>query len=192
MSKNFWESGQIRVRAAEEADLSFLIEMRKNPDGVRQWYEDEVMFPLSEKDIRDSFINDLNDFYKGDKKLFILETIEGEYAGQLQVWEVNRRAGVFRHGLFLEEKYRGRGIAKEALAIVLDFYFNELNYRKCSPYVYSYNVRSQKFHENFGFKQEARIKDEHYTRGVYHDLLYYSLFKDEFNLLQKDKLWKVI
>ena len=189
MKKNFWESERIRVRSAEEADLVFLVESRKSPDSLRQWYEDEILFPLSEKEARDGFTSDLSDFYKDDKKLFILETLNADYAGQLQIWQVNRRAGVFRHGIFLEEEYRGKGFAKEALLIVLDFYFNELNYRKCNPYVYSYNKHSQKFHENFGFKLEARVKEEHFTRGVYHDLLYYSLFREEFNKLYGNKLW---
>jgi len=189
MRKKFWEGERIRVRAAEENDLAFLIESRKTPDSLRQWYEDEILFPRSEKETRDNFSGDLKDFYTDDKRLFILETLDGEYAGQLQVWHVNRRAGVFRHGIFMEEKYRGAGLAREALTIVLDFYFNELNYRKCCPYVYSYNLRSQKFHENFGFLREAVVKEEHYTRGGYHDLIYYSLFKDEFTALHKDELW---
>jgi len=189
MRKSFWSNARIRVRAAEEADADFLIENRKSPDSVRQWYEDEILFPLSEKELRGGFVGGLNDFYKDDKKLFMLETISGEYAGQLQVWDANRRAGVFRHGVFLEEKFRAQGLAGEALVIVLDFYFNELNYRKASPYIYSYNIYSQKFHEKFGFKLEARIKEEHYTRNNYHDLLYYSLFKDEFNELHYTSLW---
>ena len=191
MGSNFWSRGRVKVRAAEEADLSILTESRKNPDSLRQWYEDEILFPLSEKEIRDGFINDLNDFYKDDKKLFIIETLPGDYAGQLQIWHVNRRAGVIRHGIFMEEEFRGQGFAKEALAIVLDFYFNELNYRKSSPYVYSYNINSQKFHEKFGYKLEARVKEEHYSRNGYHDLLYYSLFKDEFNEIYKGKLWNL-
>jgi|GEM_PF-885692 len=189
MREKFWESGRVRVRAAEEADLNFLTAARKTPDSLRQWYEDELTAPPSEKEMRDAFVGDLADFYKDDKRLFMLETPDAEYAGQLQIWQVNRRAGVFRHGLFMEEGFRGRGLAKEALVIVLDFYFNELNYRKCNPYVYSYNARSQAFHERFGFKREAVIKEEHYSRGRYHDLYYYSLFKDEFNELHSDGLW---
>jgi len=191
MGKNFWESARIRLRAAEEADLSFLIERRKTPDGLRQWFEDEIEFPLSEKETREIFIDDITNFYKDDKRLFILETPEDDYAGQLEVWYAKRRAGVFRYGIYLEEEYRGRGLAKDALLIVLDFYFNELNYRKCCPYVYSYNVNSKRFHEKFGFLKEALVKEEHYSRGAYHDLIYYSMFRDDFNKLYADTLWKI-
>jgi len=191
MRKNFWEYGRVKLRAAEEADLPLFTDAGKSPDSVRQWYEDEVLFPLSEKDARDGFTDDLNNYYKDDKKLFIVETAEdGAYAGQLSVWHTNRRSGVFRHGIFFEENYRGKGLAREALAVVLDFYFNELNYRKACPYIYAYNNYSLKFHEKFGFAFEARLKDEHFTRGAFHDVLYYGMFKDAFNETYADMLWR--
>ena len=185
--KEFWATGRVRLRAAEEADLNFLSEQRKTPDSLRQWYEDEVLFPMSEKELRDGYLDDINNFYKDDKRLFIIEA-DG-YAGQLSVWYANRRAGVLRHGIFLEEVFRGRGLAKDALVIALDFYFNELGYRKACPYIYPFNKNSLSFHTKFGFAFEARLIDEHYTRGEWHDILYYSLFKDDFNRLHKDALW---
>ena len=185
----FWSTERIRIRAAEEEDAGFLAERRKTPDSLCQWYEDAIQFPQSDKETRDGFIKNLHEFYKDDMRLFMLESPDGAYAGQLSVWETNRRAGVFRHGIFLEERFRGLGLAKDALVIVMDFYFNELNYRKSAPYVYAYNLRSQKFHEDFGFTLEARMKEEHYSRDIYHDVLFYSLFKDAFNTRHKNDLW---
>ena len=214
--KHFWQTERIRLRAAEEADLDFLVEYGKSPDSVRQWYEDEMLFPFSEKETKELFLDDINNYYRDDKKLFIIEAVNGsdmpveaagvyggstaneisaavnfEYAGQLSVWHANRRSGVFRHGVFMEERFRGRGLAKEALIVVMDFYFNELGYRKACPYIYPYNANSLKFHEKLGFTFEARLKEEHFTRNGYHDVLYYSLFKDEFNALHTDALWSV-
>ena len=217
--KNFWQTERIKLRAAEEPDLNILVKYGKSPDSVRQWYEDEMLFPYSEKETKELFLDDINNYYKDDKKLFIIEaaggtkdapaggadeaaggpvnapangvsaTVDFEYAGQLSVWHANRRSGVFRHGIFLEELFRGRGLAKEALVIAMDFYFNELGYRKVCPYIYPYNANSLKFHEKLGFTFEARLKEEHFTRNGYHDVLYYSLFKDDFNALHRDALW---
>ena len=54
MSKNYWQGKQIRLRALEDADLERYIAERAQPDSIRQWYEDELLFPASEKEVRKS------------------------------------------------------------------------------------------------------------------------------------------
>lgn len=189
MRKNFWESERLRIRALEEKDLQMYIQNRHEPDSVRQWYEDSLMFPMSEKETKDDYEKTVTDYTKEDKRIFILETLDGMYMGEISIWLTSARARFFRYGIFLDESARGKGLGKEALIIVLDFYFNELNYRKAAPCVYSYNSNSQKFHEKFGFKLEGIVKDEIYSRGQYHDMRYYAMFKDEFNERYGAGLW---
>ena len=54
---NFWSTDRIIVRAAEEADAALLSAAGKKPDSLRQWYEDEILFPQSEKEIREGLIS---------------------------------------------------------------------------------------------------------------------------------------
>jgi len=185
LSKNYWQGKQIRLRALEDADLERYIAERAQPDSIRQWYEDELLFPASEKEVRKSYDEALEEFSKDDKRIFIIETRSGEYLGEISVWNTKKRAMVFRYGIFLVEDARGKRYGKEALTIVLDYYFNELNYQKCDPTVYSFNKKSQAFHESMGFILEGRLRNDVYTRGEYHDMLVYGMLKDEFNKLHK-------
>lgn len=185
MGKNYWENKGIRLRAIEEKDLDIYIKQRNNPDSIRQWYEDEILFPESAMDVKRKFEECLIEFGKDDKRIFIIETLDEEYAGEISVWYTKKKHGVFRYGIFLEEQFRGKGYGKQALIIVMDYYFNELNYQKASPTVYSYNTNSQAFHENFGFTLEGRLINDVYSRGVYHDMLYYGMIKDTFNKLHR-------
>jgi RimJ/RimL family protein N-acetyltransferase len=105
------------------------------------------------------------------------------------VWFTQTRERFFRYGIQIDEAYRKKGYAAEALVIVLDYYFNELNYQKCCPTAYEFNKRSQAFHERFGFVKEGVLRNEVFTRGKYYSMVYYGLLRDEFNA--KYKHWEV-
>ena len=187
---NFWQGSSIKLRAFEEKDLEKYINDRVNPDSIREWYEDYIQFPSSEEDVKE-YTERFNSSLKGnDKKLFIIETLYGEYAGEISIWHTDRRNGVIKYGIFLDNKMRGKGYAKEALIIVLDFYFNELNYNKAQPDAYSFNSNSHKFHEKFGFVLEGVLRNQIYTRGDYHNLHCYGMLKSEFNKLYKHEFRK--
>ncbi len=179
--KNYWQGKKIKLRAFEEKDIQKYLDERNDPDSVRQLYEDYIEFPLSENEMRNSIENYLRSLNGNDKRLFVIENFDGEYVGEISIWYTHRRNGVFRYGIFLDERMRGKGYAGDALTVVLDFYFNELNYQKCSPTVYEFNLNSQKFHKKMGFIEEGRLRSDVFVRGKYHDMIYYGMLRDEFN-----------
>lgn len=178
---NYWEGLHVRLRAFEEKDAEMYAANRHTPDGVRQFYEDYIRFPDSLDDVKKDVAKIKEDFSTDDKRVFVIETIDCVYIGEISIWFTDRVSRCFRYGIFLDNEFRGRGLAKEALVIVMDYYFNQLNYHKCSPTVYSFNKNSQKFHERFGFVLEGKLREEVYARGEYHDMYYYGMLKSEFN-----------
>jgi len=182
---NYWQTEKIRLRAPENHDLERYISKKADPNSVRQLLYDIIEPPASEADIRKNFENALTEFGKGDKRIFIIETLAGEYAGEICIWFTDLRNRVFKYGIFLEDNFRGQHIGHDALVIVLDYYFNELGYNKASPTVYEFNKASAKFHEKFGFKHEGCLRGEVYTRGQYFDMHCYGMLKTEFNALYK-------
>lgn len=176
---SYWQRNNIRLRAFENKDLQKYISER--PDTKRQWLEDRIELPNSEEQTKKILADYLDTLKTDDKSLFVLENLDGDYIGEISVWLALKPNGLFRYGIFLDDKFRYKGYAKDALVIVLDYYFNELNYHKAGPTVYSYNEASQKFHEKFGFIKEAELKEEVYTRGKYYNMIYYSMTKDQFN-----------
>ncbi|MDR3090747.1 MAG: GNAT family N-acetyltransferase [Clostridiales bacterium] len=191
MNKSFWTGKDVILRAFDEGDLVRLAESRKSPDSRREWLYDAIRPPMTEAALRKAYSDELFDRAKGSgDRLFSIELKSGEYAGELVVFNTNPSSGVFRQGLFLEEGLRGKGFGAQALVIALDYYFNELRYRKSAPYVYAYNPASMRFHEKFGFVKEAVHREERYTRGQYHDTVYYAMFREEFNLAHGRDLWE--
>ena len=47
--------------------------------------------------------------------------------------------------------------------------------------VIEYNIASQKIVENIGFKREGILRERIYKNGNYHNVIVWSILKDEFN-----------
>jgi RimJ/RimL family protein N-acetyltransferase len=84
------------------------------------------------------------------------------------------------YGLVIAAAHQRRGYAREAVQLVLRYYFEELNYQKVTVDVYDYNEVSRRFHESLGFTLEGRIRRTLYTDGKHHDELVYGLLREEF------------
>jgi RimJ/RimL family protein N-acetyltransferase len=76
----------------------------------------------------------------------------------------------------------GKGFATRAFSRVLEYYFNELRYQKCSVYIYEFNEASLRFHKKLGFEEEGRLRREYYTDGKYYDSLNFGLFAEAFRV----------
>jgi len=185
MTKNYWQGKNIRLRAFEDGDVARLVKARNMFNNENQWFYDKLLLPDSEAGVKAACSELLASQKKDDKYFFIIETLDGQFAGQVEVWHTRQHEGVFKYGIQIEDAHKGNGYATEALVIVLDYYFNELNYQKCSPTAYEFNPRSQAFHEKFGFTREGVLRNEVYTRGRYYSMICYGMLKDEFNALYK-------
>lgn len=74
-----------------------------------------------------------------------------------------------------EDIAKGKGVAKEASRLLLDFASKELNLREVYLYTEVDNIRAQKSFESIGFVQKERIKDSAVNKGVLVDRYYYSI-----------------
>ena len=75
----------------------------------------------------------------------------------------------------------GKGIAKEAVLLILDYYFNYLRYHRCGIHIYDYNPHSIYFHEKMGFQKCGQLHEAQFFKGEYHDTMLYEMIAHEFN-----------
>lgn len=74
-----------------------------------------------------------------------------------------------------------QGYGAEAMALVINFAFNELNLHRIYLTVFSYNTRAMRLYEKLGFKREG-IYREHLRRdGQRYDMLVYGLLRHEWD-----------
>lgn len=82
-------------------------------------------------------------------------------------------------GLLIGEKeYWGKGYASEAIELITNYAFNELNLHKVWAGCYGCNTGSIKAFKNAGFYEEARLKEQYFCKGVYMDGIIMARLKE--------------
>ena len=77
-------------------------------------------------------------------------------------------------GYWLGEKFWGRGIATEALTLVTDYVFSELNYLRLFALPFADNPGSARVLEKAGYEQEAVLRASSVKHGIVKDQLLYA------------------
>ena len=109
---------------------------------------------------------------------FIID-VGGKAVGAISLMGKSKLESIHRTeiGYWLGEKYWNRGIVSEAVKIICDFAFNDLNKMKITISALEDNIGSIKVAEKNGFKLEYIKKKEAFKEGKYKDLVCYTKFK---------------
>jgi len=78
-----------------------------------------------------------------------------------------------------DELNRGKGYGKEALELVLQYAFHELNLRRVQLTVFSYNQSAIQLYKKLGFTQEGTYREFLERDGKTYDMLLFGMLKKE-------------
>jgi RimJ/RimL family protein N-acetyltransferase len=78
-----------------------------------------------------------------------------------------------------DQSLRGKGLGKEALRLLLDFGFSELNFHKVQLCVLEYNAPAIRLYEGGGFVREGAYRQFILREGKRYDMYLYGLLKSE-------------
>ncbi len=76
-------------------------------------------------------------------------------------------------------KARGQGYGSEAQALFADYLFETTEVNRVEAQTDVDNVAEQRALEKAGFVREGTIRGAQYRAGAYHDLVSYSILRDE-------------
>lgn len=183
---NYWSGERVRLRPISKEDIEIIASETVNHDYEADRNSYELGFPVSSERIMKNGDGILESNFKNDNFQFSIESLDGEFVGNINTHDTDMRNGTFSFGIYVREEGRGKGYAKEAAILVLRYYFTELRYHKCNQGVYSFNTASQKLHESLGFKHEGVRRECVYSGGKYHDEVLYGMTYDEFVRLSKN------
>jgi RimJ/RimL family protein N-acetyltransferase len=80
-----------------------------------------------------------------------------------------------------DRSYWGKGYGYEAMQLVLEFAFQELNLHRVQLTVFSYNTRAIALYEKLGFQREGVYREFLHRDGDRHDMYLYGLLRPEWN-----------
>ncbi|MFC0522965.1 GNAT family N-acetyltransferase [Pontibacillus salicampi] len=80
-----------------------------------------------------------------------------------------------------EKHYWSQGYGEEAMCLLLDYAFLEINLHKVYLKVFSYNERAIRLYNKLGFKVEGELQEHLFREGAWHNITMMAVFQDEYN-----------
>jgi RimJ/RimL family protein N-acetyltransferase len=113
--------------------------------------------------------------------LAICDNQTGLHIGNVKLDQIDAVARTAEFGLMIgDQAFWGTGIGTEVSRLVLHYAFEQLNLRKVSLSVFSNNPGAIRLYQKVGFTVEGRLKDHVFADNAYHDKLWMSIFKHDF------------
>lgn len=170
-------SKRVYLRALEPNDYKVSIKWRKDDEiwdmlgGTKYFVSEAYEKNWVEKTI----------FTSNDLRLAVCLIENNQYIGNVYMTDINMiNRSCHSHILIGEHEFWGKGYAKEALMLAIDYMFKERNMHRIQANVLESNVASLKMHEKCGYKVDGILRDSVYKAGKYHNQYILSLLKDEY------------
>lgn len=172
-----FEGQKVRLRGYTKEDLPL----------VREYCNEEKTIQLSTFSIPFPFrLEDQEKWYESispksnNQYEFAIESKDKElYIGGCSIHDIDTKNRVAILGIFLGKKYTGKGYGTDALRILVDFCFNEVNVNKIKVNVFSFNKIAIHCYEKIGFNKEGILREELFRKGRYHDVIPMGLLYSE-------------
>ncbi|KGP91792.1 aminoglycoside 6'-acetyltransferase [Pontibacillus chungwhensis BH030062] len=174
MTIRFLESERLFLRPIEEADLDIFYQQGLWDAEVRRLTGTQAFF--SRSSVEQWFEKISGDSERID--LLICQREDGTPIGDMAMLDIDHlnRKAVVRVSLFAKETW-GKGLGTQALSLLVEYGFKQLNLNRVGLDVFSYNSRAIRSYEKLGFVKEGEIRDALFYDGAYHDSILMGMKK---------------
>lgn len=158
---------QVELTALVEADRPALLGWINEPGLVRFSAPYRPVHEPAHRDWFDAVAQD-----RGRVIFAIRSKPGGALLGTVQLTDIH---DIYRQAQMLirigEPQHHGRGIGTEALGLLLDFAWRDLNLHRVWAQVFARNQRAIACYRKAGFVEEGRLKDGVFIDGKWDDLI---------------------
>lgn len=154
-------------------------------DLIARWYNDgeisaaesNVYMALSAGQVRERVQTMIDG---GDTSFIVVDLATDRPVGMVDL-EANLVFGNATLGIVIGEKeIWGRGYAREAILLILDFAFNALNLHNVMLGVYAFNTRAVRLYRSIGFKEIGRKREYMLMAGQRVDMIMMDILSTEY------------
>jgi RimJ/RimL family protein N-acetyltransferase len=177
ISRNLWRGQTIRLTAITKEDWPALARWYQDAGFLRLWNADPAR-PQTEAEVGKWLEEETK---KQNAFFFAIRPLEGnDLLGQIELDGIlwNNGTGWLAIGLGNREDW-GKGYGGEAMRLVLDYAFSELNLHRVQLTVFAYNARAILLYEKLGFVREGTYREFLHRDGVRYDMYLYGLLRRE-------------
>ncbi|NCA97767.1 MAG: N-acetyltransferase [Clostridia bacterium] len=167
---------RLTLTAYNKEDLATLLPFFQDVSTLRYYLPTTVRpFNLEQLDL---LLSDWND---GQSNFVFAIRHEGQICGLVNLDGLDFPNSHAEIGIAITSKLqRGQGFASEALALLLDFAFGELNLQRIWCRIISGNDPSVRLFTRLGFVQEGVLRQHVRRSGEFRDMLVYGLLHNEY------------
>jgi RimJ/RimL family protein N-acetyltransferase len=170
-------AGKVAVlRPLRAADRATSVRWRNDPE-----IRDNILgyrFPITEEMEAHWVDAVLKDQSRTRLVLAIVDKADAALVGFVYLNGIDWFARNAEFGILIGDRSRqGKGLAKEALALVVGYAFDTLNLNKLYLRVVAFNERALRLYRDFGFVEEGVQRQQAFVRGGYHDVVLMGLIR---------------
>lgn len=172
------ETERLLLRRVSNDDVNEILELRGNPETMKY-----IPRPLAtNKDEALAHIKMINDKIEANEGINWAITIKGNskligVIGHYRIQPENHRCEI---GYMILPQYNGQGIVTEAVKVVLEYGFDDLQMHSIEGVIDPNNIASERVLLKNGFAKEAHILENEFWDGKFWDTVIYSLLKRNF------------
>jgi RimJ/RimL family protein N-acetyltransferase len=183
MGKNLFEGRLVRLTAEDAATIAETEARWARSSAFARLLDSEPARLFSQKSVKEAIDKELDK--EPSVPAFGIRTIAGNaLIGYIGAWGLCWQHGDTFFGMGIgDEAYWSKGYGTEALRLFLRYAFRELNLRRVSLDVFSYNPRALRCYEKCGFRVEGRIREAISKEGKRHDDIYMGILREEWEQL---------
>lgn len=167
---------RVCLRPLEEADLALIRKWVSDPEIMRLIGEVEPMTEAAAEEFFRKVQTDENRIW-----FTIVLTESGSAIGEAGLLRMFRPWRTTDLSIIIGEKGEwSKGYGTEAIGLLLDHAFGDLNFHRVAVGVVGFNEAAVRFYEKVGFRKEGVQRDGYYCDGRFCDFVMMSILEDEF------------
>lgn len=169
-----YEGSLVRLRAFESSDLETNHGFMNDYQTLRGMMSG-IPFPASYEDER-QWLNNQSSYTRGEYQ-FAIENFEGDLVGRCGIIKLDWKNRLGELAIMIGTPYRGQGFGREAMQLLCDFCFREMNLHRLKVTVFAFNEPAIRTYERCGFVREGLLRSEIWRDGAYHDVVIMGLVR---------------
>jgi diamine N-acetyltransferase len=169
------ENENIKLRALEPEDLDRLYVWENYP---AFWIVGNTRQPYSKFQLKQYILQaDLNLYENLQLRMIIEQKSNSNAVGTVDLFDFDIHNSRIALGLFVDEEFQGKGIAKSALQLVEDYVFNYLKINQLYCHIAESNTASKTMFEKLGYEKNGVLKNWIKTLSGFEDIIVFQRFK---------------
>ena len=163
----------VTIRRFEKSDIPKKVEWINNPENNQFLHYD---IPLRQDKTEKWFegIQGREDRYDA-----VIEA-DGVPVGTIGLLSIDKKNAKAEYYIAMgETEYKGKGVARQATALLLQYGFGTLGLNRIYLFTEAENMAAQRMFEKVGFKKEGCIRQDILSHGKYADRMIYGYLRED-------------